>query len=144
MDVQVDLMSSDGPGLSIGEVARRTGKRPSSIRYYESIGLLPPPARVDGRRRYTEDVVRSLAVVDTAQRGGLALDEIKLLLDAAPGSAASIERLRGLAERKLPEVRALLERTQLVQRWLEAAARCECPSLDECGLFADEACCAPD
>jgi hypothetical protein len=31
-------------------------------------------------------------------------------------------------------------RTQLVQRWLESAAGCECPSLDDCPLFDDEPC----
>lgn len=41
--------------------------------------------------------------------------------------------------RKLPEVRDLIERTEIVRDWLEAAARCECPSLDECPLFDDPA-----
>jgi DNA-binding transcriptional MerR regulator len=49
-------------------VARISGKAPSAIRYYESIGLLPEPTRVGGRRRYPGEVVRALAVIDTAQR----------------------------------------------------------------------------
>jgi MerR family transcriptional regulator, redox-sensitive transcriptional activator SoxR len=126
--------------LTIGELARRTGKRTSSIRYYESIGLLPEPERAGGRRRYPAEMVRTLAVVDTAQRAGLSLGEIKLLLEATRGSGAGVERLRELAERKLPEIEALLVRTQLVQRWLESAAGCECPSLDDCPLFDDEPC----
>jgi hypothetical protein len=40
-----------------------------------------------------------------------------------------------VAKRKLPELTAMIERAILVQRWLEAAARCECPSLNECDLF---------
>lgn len=40
-------------GMSIGEVARRAGVAPSAIRYYESLGLLPVPARSGGKRRYT-------------------------------------------------------------------------------------------
>ena len=44
-----------------------------------------------------------------------------------------------VAERKLPEITALIERGQVVQGWLESAARCECPSLDECALFDDAA-----
>jgi MerR family transcriptional regulator, redox-sensitive transcriptional activator SoxR len=43
--------------LAIGEVARRAGIRPSALRYYESIGLLPAPTRVSGRRRYDERTV---------------------------------------------------------------------------------------
>ncbi len=38
--------------MSIGEVARSAGVRPSALRYYEGVGLLPPPERANGRRRY--------------------------------------------------------------------------------------------
>ena len=48
---------------------------------------------------------------------------------------ATIERLRELAARKLPEITALIARTEIVRGWLESAARCECPSLDQCPLF---------
>jgi MerR family redox-sensitive transcriptional activator SoxR len=121
--------------LSIGELARRTARAPSAIRYYEEIGLLPEPARESGRRRYPEESVRTLAVIDTAQRAGLSLDEIKLLLEADPGDADAVEALRRVAEQKLPQVDAMIERATMVRSWLEAATRCECPSLDECCLF---------
>jgi MerR family transcriptional regulator, redox-sensitive transcriptional activator SoxR len=137
--VKVNLMSSPDTPLTIGEVARLAGKRPSSIRYYEQIGLLPVAARVSGRRVYGADTVRTLAVIETGQRAGLALDEIKALLAASPDDAAAIERLREVAERKLPEITALIERSQLVRDWLECAAQCECPSLDQCPLFDDTA-----
>jgi MerR family redox-sensitive transcriptional activator SoxR len=125
----------DFPPLTIGTVAERTGKRPSSIRYYEQIGLLPQPVRVGGRRRYGADTVRTLTVIDTAQRAGLTLDEVKTLLSASPDDSAAIERLREVADRKLPEIKALIERNELVRGWLECAARCECPNLNECPLF---------
>jgi MerR family transcriptional regulator, redox-sensitive transcriptional activator SoxR len=125
--------------LSIGELSRRTAKAPSAIRYYEEIGLLPEPERVSGRRRYPEEAVRTLTVIDTAQRAGLTLDEIKLLLDAEPGDRSAVEELKRVAERKLPQVDAMIERAVLVREWLDAAARCECPSLDECCLFEQAA-----
>jgi MerR family redox-sensitive transcriptional activator SoxR len=141
MHVEADLKSRPrDETVEIGEIARRSGRRASSIRYYESIGLLPAPIRASGRRRYRPEILRTLAVVDTAQRAGLTLDEIKLLLEATPDDSSAIERLRTLADRKLPEVRALAERTQVVQRWLEAAAACECPSLDDCPLFDEQSC----
>jgi len=129
-----------GPGaprLAIGELAALTGKRPSLIRYYEQIGLLPPPARVRGQRRYDPATVRTLAVIDTAQRASLTLAEIRTLLAASPGDESGIDRLRALADRKLPEITALIERTELVRTWLECASRCECPDLDQCPLFDD-------
>jgi DNA-binding transcriptional MerR regulator len=123
--------------LTIGELARRSMRRPSAIRFYEQVGLLPEPVRIGGRRRYPAATTRTLAVIDTAQRAGLSLGEIKALLDTVPGDQAAIEELRRVAERKLPELVAVVERSLVVRRWLEAAARCECPSLDECCLFDD-------
>jgi MerR family transcriptional regulator, redox-sensitive transcriptional activator SoxR len=137
--VKVGLMSNPGGPMTIGAVAALAGRRPSSIRYYEQIGLLPPAARVSGRRVYGPDTVRALAVIETGQRAGLTLDEIGTLLSASPGDRAAIGRLREVAERKLPEITALIERSQVVRGWLETAARCECPSLDECPLFDDPA-----
>jgi MerR family redox-sensitive transcriptional activator SoxR len=131
--VQVDLKSSSG-SLTIGQLARLTNRRASAIRYYEEIGLLPEPDRIAGQRRYSPDSVRTLAIVDTAQRAGLTLEEIKPLLAGDPS-----EELRRIAERKLAEIEALLERVQVVRGWLEAAARCECPSFDDCCLFDDPA-----
>src|SRR5262249_22927033 len=95
--------------VTIGEVARGSGKAASAIRYYEEIGLLPEPLRVGARRRYEPEVVRKLAVIETAQRAGLTLDEIRLLLEASPDDGAATDRLREVAERKLPELAALIE-----------------------------------
>ena len=125
--------------MTIGAVAALAGRRPSSIRYYEQIGLLPPAARASGRRVYGPDTVRTLAVIETGQRAGLTLDEIRALLSAPDGDQAAVERLREVAIRKLPQVKELIERTEIVRDWLEAAARCECPTLDECPLFDDPA-----
>jgi len=83
--VKVDLMSNQDRSMSIGAVAAQAGRRPSSIRYYEQIGLLPRPDRVSGRRVYGPDTVRTLAVIETGQRAGLTLDEIKDLLSASDG-----------------------------------------------------------
>jgi MerR family redox-sensitive transcriptional activator SoxR len=125
--------------LSIGEVARLSGKAASAIRYYEDVGLLDPPERVSGRRRYPLEIVRRLAVIETAQRAGLTLDEIRLLLRATPSDGAATEQLRAVAEQKLPALREAIERAELVRSWLEDAARCCCPTLEDCPLFDEPA-----
>jgi MerR family redox-sensitive transcriptional activator SoxR len=121
--------------LGIGEVARASGKAPSAIRYYESIGLLPEPVRVSGRRRYPAEAIRSLAVIDTAQRAGLSLDDVRLLLRASAEDANAVEQLRQVAERRLPVLREAIARAELVREWLEQAADCCCPTLETCPLF---------
>jgi MerR family redox-sensitive transcriptional activator SoxR len=125
--------------LTIGQVAKRAGVRKSHIRYYESVGVLPPAERVSGQRRYGEDVLRRLAIVDVAQRAGLSLDEIRWLTGPENRGEAASVRIRALAERKLPEVDALIARARAVRRWLEAARECDCATVDVCDLFVDPA-----
>jgi DNA-binding transcriptional MerR regulator len=119
--------------MRIGEAAERAGVRTSLIRYYEDIELLPAPERVGGQRRYDETVLRRLTVIDVAQRAGLSLDEIRLLVQH--GSEPMSGQLRELATRKLPEIDALIERAARVRAWLELATGCECQTIDECALF---------
>jgi MerR family redox-sensitive transcriptional activator SoxR len=121
--------------LSIGDVARVSGKAPSAIRYYESIGLLDQPVRVSGRRRYPAEVVQSLAVIDTGQRAGLTLDDIRLLLRASADDADAAEQLREVAEQRLPVLREAIARAEVVREWLEQAVDCCCPTLETCPLF---------
>jgi MerR family redox-sensitive transcriptional activator SoxR len=121
--------------LAIGDVARLSGKAPSAIRYYESVGLLAEPVRASGRRRYPAEVVQSLAVIETGQRAGLTLDDIRLLLRTSADDAGSVEQLRAVAEQRLPVLREAIARAEVVREWLEQAADCCCPTLETCPLF---------
>ena len=94
---------------------------------------------MSGRRRYSPEIVRTLGIADTAQRAGLSLEEIRLLLAASPEDQLAIDRLREVAQRKLPELTEAIARAEVARRWLEDAARCHCPTLDDCPLFAEPA-----
>jgi MerR family redox-sensitive transcriptional activator SoxR len=124
--------------LTIGELARRAGRRTSSIRYYEEIGLLPEPVRVGGQRRYPPGTARTLAAIAAAQRAGLSLQEIAAVLGATPGEHDAIEEFRRVAAAKLPQATAAIERATAARDWLEHAAACQCLTLQECALFEDD------
>jgi MerR family transcriptional regulator, redox-sensitive transcriptional activator SoxR len=126
----------DWPQLTIGEVARRAGVATSSIRYYESIGLLPEPDRLHGRRRYDQQVLGKLAFVGVAQSAGFKLAEIKELIGAADGANGMGDQMRALSRRKLGEVEELLARARAMKGWLEVANTCDCETPAECALFA--------
>lgn len=128
--------------MRIGEVAAQAGVKTSLLRYYEAIGLLPQPERVSGQRRYDATVLRRLSVIDVAQRAGLSLDEIRELLNA--GTEPLSDHLREIAERKLPEIDALIDRAQRVRAWLATARGCGCQAIDECQLFDAEGLVAPE
>lgn len=117
---------------TISDVARHAGIRPSAIRYYESVGLLPPPARVNGRRRYDEDVLQRLAVIAWAQQMGFTIAEIGTLLHGFSADTPAWARWQTLATEKMPQIDALIEQAYRMKRLLEESLRCECLTLDDC------------
>jgi MerR family transcriptional regulator, redox-sensitive transcriptional activator SoxR len=124
--------------LTIGEVAQQVGLKTSAIRYYESVGVLPEPERESGQRRYTTETVRQLQVIDISKRAGFTLDEARMLLATERDGLPAHEQLRDLAQRKLPQVDALIERAQAMRQWLSTATGCGCQTLDACALFDAE------
>jgi MerR family transcriptional regulator, redox-sensitive transcriptional activator SoxR len=124
--------------LTIGQVATRARLNLSAIRYYEAKGLLPEAPRVSGQRRYGEETLARLGVIDAAKRAGFSLDDIRVLLDASDAGEPAHERLQQLARRKLPEVDELIDRAERVRGWLQTATGCGCDTLDVCALFAQE------
>jgi MerR family transcriptional regulator, redox-sensitive transcriptional activator SoxR len=129
--------TNDEARLTIGQVAERAGVNTSRIRFYERVGVLPQPERIAGQRRYGEEVLHRLSIIDVAQRAGLALEEIAPLTGPGNRGAEAGRHIRRLADDKLPRIDALIARAQAVRHWLEVAQSCDCASVDVCGLFVD-------
>jgi MerR family redox-sensitive transcriptional activator SoxR len=125
----------DWPELTIGKVAQKAGVAASTIRYYESIGVLPEPDREHGQRRYDEAVLGKLGFIGVAQSAGFSLDEIKGLLEGIDEGNGMSDAIRSASDHKLDEVEALLERTKAMKGWLEVAKECGCLTPEECALF---------
>ena len=121
--------------LTIGRLAKRVGLATSAIRFYERTGVLPEPPRVSGQRRYGPDAVRRLEVLEVAKQAGFSLEEAKLLLQSADAGTPAFEAVRDLAQRKLPDIEALIDRAQAMRSWMLTATDCACTSLDVCALF---------
>lgn len=116
-------------GLTIGDLARRTGVAPTALRYYEKVGLLPAPTRVGGQRRYDESVIARLEVIRMCKVGGFSLEEmLTLFADESPGRPAS----RALAEAKLAEIDARISALTEARRLIEWGMSCTCPSIGAC------------
>lgn len=120
--------------IDIGELGRRVRMRPSALRYYERIGLLPPAERVGGRRVYPATTVRRLALIRMTQRAGFTLAEIRELLDR--GDAGASRQWQALAERKLPEIDALIGELQALRRAVADCLACGCMSFETCELLS--------
>lgn len=111
--------------MRIGEVASRSGVSTKTIRYYEAIGLLPPPQRsASGYRDYEESALDRLAFVRAAQAVGLSLGEIRSIValrdggDTPCGHVLDLLRARSAElDRRIAEMHSLRgELHRLVQR----------------------------
>lgn len=83
--------------MHIGELADRVGVNPKTIRYYESIGLLPEPERTpSGYRNYDAAGEARLIFIKTAQHLGLSLDEVGEVLRLRDAGTVPCEHVRGV------------------------------------------------
>ena len=119
--------------LAISDVARVFGLRTSAIRYYEQIGILPPPIRKNGQRRYDNSTLFRLAVVQRARETGFTLEEIRELFFGFPPGTRPPKRWHQLSQRKIAELRERMKRLKLMETMLKRVENCRCDALDECG-----------
>lgn len=122
-------------GWSIGQVAAQAGVAPSTIRYYEQVGLLPTPERVSGQRRYGEEVVQKLGTIKLAQQAGFSIAEIQSILHGFPTETPPSERWQHSAQQKLAELEAQMQTLQAMKALLHEMMACQCAMLDECGAL---------
>jgi MerR family redox-sensitive transcriptional activator SoxR len=122
------------PQLYISEVARQVGLRPSAIRYYEQIGLLPPAQRRGKQRRYDTTALYRLAIIQRARQLGFTLDEIRQLFFGFGNVTRASDRWQKLSQRKLAELDNLMDGVKAVRRLLiKMMQNCRCETLDQCG-----------
>ncbi|MEK4031744.1 helix-turn-helix domain-containing protein [Methylocystis sp. IM3] len=95
--------------LTIGQFAAAAGVNLETVRYYERIKLMPPPARTaSGYRAYEPAHIRRLAFIRRARELGFSIEQIRALLALAEPSRASCADVREIARTHLDEVRAKL------------------------------------
>lgn len=123
-------------GLTVGEVAARSGLAVSAIHFYERKGLIMSERNSANHRRYSPTVLRKIAVIQVAQRAGISLKDIAKAMDFLPSDAkvtvAHWERL------STQWTEALNDRIARLQRLRDGLARCigcGCLSMDACHLF---------
>ncbi len=135
--------------FSIGEMARRTGVKVPTIRFYEQKGLLPEPARTAGnQRRYGPAALKRLAFIRHARDLGLPLPDVAALISLEGAEGASLDRAHEIAQSQRDAVRRRIAQLQSLERELSRiAAACDgrhdhvCAVLD---AFADHEGCLSD
>ena len=106
--------------LTIGYLAKKTGTKVQTIRYYEQVGLMPEPGRTDGgQRRYGDAELDRLSFIRHARQLGFSLDAIRELLDLSDHPARSCEEADAIARRQLKQVEQRVARLEVLRLELE-------------------------
>lgn len=127
--------------FQIGRLSAETGVNIETIRYYERIGIMPPPPRTHGGQRvYGDDHLKRLAFIRRSRELGFSLDEIRALLGLVGGHALTCAEVRDMAHAHVADIRQKVKDLRKLERVLtDLAARChgrkvpECPILDALG-----------
>jgi MerR family transcriptional regulator, redox-sensitive transcriptional activator SoxR len=115
-----------------GELAALSNLKPSAIRFYEKTGLLPAPARRNGRRIYSEQPAHRLTPIGFAKDNGFSLLEIKLLLHGFPPPTKAGYRWRKLANSKIQQLEAHIAKARAMEEMLRSLMKCRCTTIDQC------------
>ena len=123
-------------GMSIGEIAERTGLAVSAIRYYEEKGLIAPWRNAAGRRRFQRADIRRLSFVIVAQQFGFTLPQIRDQLDQLPRhrTLAKADWTR-MSEAFRAELDTRIARLERLRATLDSCIGCGCLSLEACALY---------
>ena len=123
-------------GLSIGDLAVRTGLSVSAIRFYEKKGLIRPDRNAGNQRRYEGSDIRRLSFILIAQQMGLTIEQIKDLMTSLPDGRTPTKsdwsKISRSFQKTLDERIAMMER---LRKNLDGCIGCGCLSLKACKLY---------
>lgn len=125
--------------MNIGEAASRSGVAAKTIRYYETIGLIPEAVRGEnGYRDYAERDVEMLRFIHRARDLGFPVKDVAALLALWRDRSRSSAEVKALAARHVEEIDRKVAELQSIRRTLtDLMARChgdrrpDCPILDD-------------
>jgi len=123
--------------LMIGALAKRTGTKVQTIRYYEDIGLMPAPERTEGgQRRYGAAALDRLAFIRHARDLGFGLDAIRELLDLSDRPDRPCSDVDEIARRHLADVERRIARLETLRLELgRMLAECGAGRVSDCRVL---------
>lgn len=105
--------------MRIGELARQAGVTAKTVRYYESIGLIPDPGRTaSGYRVYDDDALERLRFVRDAQAAGLTLKDSRTILDMKAKGHGTCEHTQALLDQHLVDIDAQIASLEAARKEL--------------------------
>ncbi len=123
--------------LTIGKVAQQTRCNIETIRYYERESLLPAPQRTPGGHRlYNESMIKRLVFIRRSRELGFSMAEVRQLLSVVDGDVVSCEKVKGIAENHLHDIKTRIADLRKMQRILgELSQQCSGENVPECPII---------
>lgn len=123
--------------LTIGHLARQTGTKVETIRFYEKSGLLPAPARTEGNyRSYDDKHLNRLSFIRRARDLGFSLDQIRALLALADERGSSCAAVDQIAKEHRAEVERKIADLMSLKRELDRMIdQCGCGVVADCRII---------
>jgi DNA-binding transcriptional MerR regulator len=123
--------------MTIGTLARQTGVKVPTIRYYESVGLLQSAPRSESnRRQYDDTALRRLRFIRHARELGFEVNAIRELLALASEPQRSCAKVDLLAREHLRSITSRMERLAVLRRELEGMVRaCSKGRIKDCRVI---------
>jgi MerR family redox-sensitive transcriptional activator SoxR len=118
--------------LSIGQFASRADVNASTLRYYESVGLLPSPERKNGQRRYDEKQLERINFIKAAQQTGFSIQEITVLLEGFETGDSLSQQWEQMAKQKRTELEERKRQINSMIQILDNGLSCKCITWSEC------------
>ncbi|MFB6891030.1 MerR family transcriptional regulator [Kitasatospora sp. NPDC056327] len=123
--------SLDAPAMTIGELAERFALRPHVLRHWESLGLLSPAERVNGRRRYTRNHIARVAMIVRGKAAGFSLEQLRDVLDARDADAR-----HALLRDHYEELDRRMREIEASRTLIEHAMSCRAHDFTQCPGFS--------
>src|SRR6516162_9525064 len=128
---------STGKPLTRGGLAARTSCNIETIRYYERVGLLPPPPRsAGGHRLYGEGLIRRLNFVRRSRDLGFSIEEIRELLRLVDGGNYTCRKVEKLTRDHVRQILRKIADLRKLERVFETmAAQCSGDAVPDCPII---------
>jgi DNA-binding transcriptional MerR regulator len=132
---------------TIGGLAKASGVKVTTIRYYESIGLIDPPDRSDGGQRlYEKNAIERMNFIRHARDLGFSLDAVRELIALSSNRERSCAEIDEIARRHAADIRHRIKRLKALEREMERMIKsCSVSRVSECrvlAVLADHTLCA--
>ena len=128
---------SQTPFMTIGPLSRQTGCHIETIRYYERIGIMPPPPRTEGGHRlYREEHLKRLTFIRRSRELGFTLEDVRNLLSLVDGDDFTCDEVKTMTLEHAGDVRRKIADLRKMERVLkDMVSQCDRGDVPDCPVI---------